>query len=180
MHGFLPFWWDISNFNVGLQSVTELHNFFLEHLSSWSVLEVLGGKLDFVEGCVGEEFLVCKLVLVVPVGVSEVLVMVRNIIELFGKLLNGSVVEVNTVMGLLEVVLKDMANIVPLLDESLSIIGFKELLVKCFDSVCSWAVSPFTDSLFEFLGGWGILDFLGNLNDVLAFLLDFLLTPWGN
>jgi hypothetical protein len=84
------------------------------------VLEVLGSKLDLVEGLVGEELLVGSLVLGVPVGGTEVLVMVRNIIELIGKLVHGSVVEVDTVGGLADVVLEDSADILPLLDEFLT------------------------------------------------------------
>jgi hypothetical protein len=165
---------------VGLQGLSEFTNFFTEHLSSWRFLEVFGSKLDLVEGSVGEESLVGKIVLLGPVGLSEVLVMVRNIIELIGKLVHGSVVEVDTVFGLVDVVLEDSANILPLFDELLTSWGSNESLIKCMNFLSGLAVSPFLESTSERSGGWGIMDLLSNYFDVLSFLSDSLLTEWGN
>lgn len=130
VHGFLPFLWDIGDLDVGLEGMSELHNLLLEHLTSFGMLEVLGGGLNLVESLGGEEFIVGSIVLSSPMSFLEVLVVVLNIIDLFVELVPGVVVEVDSGAGLFNIVLEDSADILPLFDELLTRFRFDEFLVK--------------------------------------------------
>jgi len=89
VHVSLPLWWDVGDLNVLLKGHTELFDLLLEHLTSLGVLELITGELNFSEGLVGEEFSISLVVFGFPVGGSEVLVVIRDIIELIGEFLQG-------------------------------------------------------------------------------------------
>jgi len=180
VHVSLPLWWDVGDLNVVLKGHTELFDLLLEHLTSNGFLEVLTGELNLLEGLVGEEFLESSLVFGVPVGGSEVLVVIRDIIELVGELLHGVVAEVDSVMGVTDVLLEDSADILPLLDELLTSWGSHELLVKLLDVLGSSGMSPFHDSLLERLSGWGVLNSVSNSLNIHSFFLDFPLAGWAD
>jgi hypothetical protein len=149
-------------------------------MSGLGFFECISGHFNLTEGLVGEEIPVGILVFGVPVGGSEVLVVVRNIIELIGESVHGSVVEVNSGWGLFNVVLEDSADILPLLDELLASWGSQESLIKSSKVIGSSGLRPFFESKLKFLGGWGVLDSLSDSLDIHGLFLDSLLTPWFN
>lgn len=143
VHVFLPLLWNIGDLDVGLEGSSEFMDLFSEGPTSSGVLEFLSGFLDALEGLVGEQVLIGLIVLGSPVGGSKVLVVIRHIIELVGKLLHGLVVEVDGLLGVLDVFVKDSANVLPLLDELLTGFRCEEFLVKLVNTLGSTGLGPF-------------------------------------
>jgi len=181
VHLLLPLSWDFGNLNVFLKGTSELHNLFTEDVSSLGFFECLSSFLKVSECWACEEVLVGCIVFFAPVGTSKVLVVVRNIIELLGNLVvQPKVVDFDTIFGWFDGFLELTTDILPFLDEFLSSWGFHELFVKFVDSCDRSGVGELFESLLELHGGWPFLDFVGSFLDVHTFLLDALLSIWGD
>ena len=123
VHVFLPGFWDVRNLDVSLESIFELNNFSLEGLSFPGCFESFSSSLNssslFVCKCSGPQLVVS----LIPLGSSKSIILSTNI----GKLILESVqVLVVDVDGILLVgedlhLFEDFTNILPLLDESLSL-----------------------------------------------------------
>lgn len=78
----------------------------------------------------------------VPFGSIKSIILIGNIISLIGNVVNGFVVNVNTVLGLLDTLLESDTEIVPFLHESLTFWGSKEGLVKFLKVIHFFGVGP--------------------------------------
>ena len=100
--------------------MSEFHDFLLERLTSNGGLESFTSHLNFLEFSVSEELMISLIVFLSPVGGSEVLVVVRDIIELIRKFMESTVFEVHTMWSFNDVIFDDFADIMPFFHEFLS------------------------------------------------------------
>lgn len=177
---FLPVLWDIRDMDLLLDGVLELSHLLLECLSLWRVLEVFGSTLNTFSLLVVEGSMPSLLVGLSPLGLEEFLISVSDIIDLVGELIHLVIWEMDTLLGLLKVLLKDSTDISPLLDHLLSEWRLHESLIDLFDVVDLLGVSPFLKSVLEFVDWLGVLDLLEDQLDVVSFALNSLLTLGGD
>jgi hypothetical protein len=174
----LPVLWDVRDMDLILDGMLELLHLFLEHLSLWRMLECLGFFLDKTSLFVFEGSFPSSLVGLGPLGLEESLISVRDIIDLSREFIHLMIWEMDTLVGFLEVVFEDFADIGPLLDHLLSKWRFHELLVEYLEIVDLLGVCPLLESVLELVHWLGVLNLLEDSLDVLGLRLDSLLTLW--
>ena len=172
----LPLLWDVRDMDLILDGVLELSHLLLELLSSHRVLEVSASFLNAHSLLVVEGSMPSLLVGLSPLGLEESLISVSDIIDLTGELIHLVVWEMDTILGLLKVLLKDSADISPLLDHLLSEWRLHESLIDLLDVVDLLGVSPLLESVLELVHWLGVLDLLPDHFDVVGFFLNSLLT----
>lgn len=173
---------DIRNLKVLLDGSLKLQNFLLEHSSLLGFLEGLGSSDDGtellgLEGCFpgGIESLF-------PATFTGVkfLVFIFNIFELVFEVVHVLVVEVVSILGLLDVFLKDFTDIFPFLDELFALLRVPESLVEFVEVHHLLGLEPSLEGGLEISDWSGVLDLLGNDLDVVSFFLDLFLTSWAD
>jgi len=172
----LPLLWDIRDLDVMLDGMLELSHFLLEHSTLNRLLEVFGLSMDILGLFVVEGSFPATLICLSPFGLEESLISVSNIIDLFGKSIHLLIWEVDALIGLHKVILKDLSDISPLLDHFLSEWRLDEMSIDFLKVVDLFGMSPLLKCVLKFVDWHGVLDLLRDPFNILSLSLDSLLT----
>lgn len=176
----LPVVWDIGDLDVLLDLVLDVNDFLVESLTLIGVSEGLDSSDELLSVLGLEGSLPSSLVGLVPLGAIELLVLVGNIAELIGEFIHVLIWEVDTVLVVVEVLIKDVSNIHPLVNELLTLWGSHESLVNLLDVGDLLGHGELLEGVLEVSGRSGVLDRLGGLLNIGDFLLDLSLAGLGD
>lgn len=129
----LPVLWNISDFDVLFDGMLELYHLLLECLTRSRVLERFESSSDGFSLFVGEGSIIGFSVSLFPTGTLERLVLISDIIKFISDLIKSRVWNVDSGTVLVDVLLKNFTDILPLLDELLALWGSQECLIEFFD-----------------------------------------------
>lgn len=125
-----PLFWDVGNVDVVLNGIEEIFNGFLEHVSLLGVVELLSGIFEIMEFLIVEGSFESIMEVIVPVGLLEVLIVLLDVKELVLEIIELGVVDMDSSFGLLDGILEDFTELLPLLHESFTLIGVMEVLIE--------------------------------------------------
>ena len=159
---------------MGLEGSVELLKFLLELGPLLRLGEFLGSSLDGLGLWGGGSLLPGGVVSLIPLGSSELLVLVLDIMGLIFDDLHTIVINVDSILGLLDVLLKSMSEVRPLHHELLTLLGGKEFLIESLDGLDLVGFTPSLEGVLHVSDGSGVLDGLSNFTNVVELLLNLL------
>ena len=172
--------WDIGNLNVVVERFSEFLHLLLEGSTLSGFLEGLGSSLKGLGLSVGDSSTPSLLVFLGPVGVLEVLVLVGNIIELILEVLEGSVINMEAAVVVVDGTIEALEDILPLSNEFLSLWGSNELLVEGLEVLNLSRLSPSLEGSSKVSDWSGVLDGTPHVLNIGPFLLDGLFVVDGD
>jgi len=164
--------WDVGDLNVIVERLSELLKLLLEGFSLSGLLEALGTSLETLGLSVGDSLLPCFGVGLVPFGSLKLLVLVSNIIELIFELCELGIVNVESLIVVIDGSIKRIANILPFLDKSLSLRRSDEFLVESLKGIDLHGPTPSLKGFTEVSDGSRMLNFIPCVLNISPFLLD--------
>ena len=115
-----------------------------------------------------------------PLGTVEHLVLVFDIVHLVLDDLHTSVVDVETSLGLLDVLLESKSEVLPLSHELLTLWGGKEFLVELLEGGDLLGAVQSLEGVLDVSGWLGVSDLLEGWLDIVGLVFDLSLSGLGD
>jgi len=172
--------WDVGDLNVIVERLSELFELLSEGFTLSRLLEALGASLETLGLSVGDSLLPCFGIGLVPFGSLKLLVLIGNIIELIFEFLELGIVNVESLIVVIDGSIKSSANIPPFLDKFLSLRRSNEFLVELLKCLNLLGVTPSLKGASEVSDGSGIFNSIPCVLNISPFTLDGFLVVNGD
>lgn len=144
--------------DVVVDGLSEVMKRFSKSVALWGVLEFPESTVEPLSLIVGESLVESMVELWCPVGLSELLVVLFDIIGSILEFVHLAVVDMDTSWGLLDGIVEGLSELLPLFHEGLSSWGSLEFLIKGLEIVDLVRSSPLHGVLSNVLDNWGVLN----------------------